>query len=394
MNHNRVLTCHRRDLLRWSLVSPAFAAGASSVRSQGRWPQAGEPLMPVEAVQRLGLGINLDGYFESVSPGLWGHSYTPDDIVRARAAGFTSVRLPVRWDTHTSRDIESRIDPAFFELIDRYVDACERTQTYCILDVHHFRSLDGDPPDLEETWRPPADSAGPRLRNLWRQIAEHYRQRGNWLIFDIYNEPHGALTAGRWNALYRTIRDDIRRSQSDRLLMLAAPNYAAYWDLWSLERDLFDRYTLASVHWYEPHGFTHQGAYGARGPARQTFGLAAQHDEINTAFGKLARWTREHPQHPVVLGEFGVNHRRIDGSYVDRSSRVTYAQAIRSAALAHGITATTWWGYRGQWGMFDQPQHPGQWEPGFLGALGLKEPARPTSSPASAASVASRPTQR
>jgi aryl-phospho-beta-D-glucosidase BglC (GH1 family) len=55
---------------------------------------------------------------EAPVEGAWGLTVTDDFIDKASAAGFTSVRLPVRWSNHASARAPFTIDPAFIGRVD------------------------------------------------------------------------------------------------------------------------------------------------------------------------------------------------------------------------------------------------------------------------------------
>lgn len=321
----------------------------------------------VSMARRMGVGINLDGYFESVTPGLWGHTYMLADLATVKAAGFKHVRLPIRWDTHTSQEYMSTIDESFFLLIDSFVQECANLGLICIIDVHHFRSLEGDSPDLEETWVPPANSGPERLKLLWRQIAARYSNDAH-VVFDIYNEPHNAFNETLWFNTYREIRNDIRRTHPTRILMLSCSHYAAHWDTWSVPYDLFDHHTILKVHFYHPSSFTHQQTPVTFGPPNVV--------DLTTEMVKAPQWRTRYPFLGLAIGEYGCVNRRNDGSYVTQADRLFYAQTVAQQADAAGFDCRCWWGFKGTWGMYQQPIEGGSgnhagWTPGFLSAIGI-----------------------
>src|SRR3546814_18632286 len=67
------------------------------------------------------------------------------DFARIRAAGFTTVRIPVRW-MHRSRETAPHtIDPAFLDRVEAVVDQALAADLNVILNSHHFDALDKDP---------------------------------------------------------------------------------------------------------------------------------------------------------------------------------------------------------------------------------------------------------
>ena len=56
-----------------------------------------EMRVPTSPVQRC---MNLGGALEAPNEGDWGYTIREKDLEAIKAAGFDTVRLPVRWDVH------------------------------------------------------------------------------------------------------------------------------------------------------------------------------------------------------------------------------------------------------------------------------------------------------
>jgi endoglucanase len=65
-------------------------------------------------------GISLGGLFETTPPGAW---LRDRHFAVLAEAGFTTVRLPVKWSAHADTTPPYAIDPAFLAAVDRAVDA-------------------------------------------------------------------------------------------------------------------------------------------------------------------------------------------------------------------------------------------------------------------------------
>src|SRR5439155_5821108 len=98
----------------------------------------------------LGRGVNFGNMFEAPTEGAWGLTVTDDFIDKATAAGFTSVRLPVRWSNHAGVQAPFTIDAAFMSRVESVVDKLLAKGIVVVLDMHHYRQLDGDPLDAGE----------------------------------------------------------------------------------------------------------------------------------------------------------------------------------------------------------------------------------------------------
>jgi endoglucanase len=219
----------------------------------------------------------------------------------------SSVRLPVRWSNHASSDARAIIEPAFFARVDTVIDTLLARGVTVVLNMHHYRQLDGDALDPGER---AVDSSVVQVRmlSMWQQIARRYATRSPSLLFEIYNEPHGALEP-HWNALLSRALRVIRASNPTRLVVVGPTHWNAAHRLPQLELPP-DPHLLLTVHHYEPFDFTHQGASWVQ-PVKPTgvdccddAMLIRMREPLDIAVRESARLA-----YPVFVGEFGAYER-------------------------------------------------------------------------------------
>jgi len=99
----------------------------------------------------IGRGVNFGNMLEAPTEGAWGLAVTSDFIDKASAAGFSSVRLPVRWSNHASAEAPFTIDAAFMQRVESVVDELLAKGLVVIV------SDRADPLELRQ--RPPAAQA-------------------------------------------------------------------------------------------------------------------------------------------------------------------------------------------------------------------------------------------
>src|SRR5439155_21126552 len=116
--------------------------------------------------RQLSRGVNLGNALEAPREGAWGLALKADYFQRIKQAGFQSVRLPIRWSAHAATEPPFTIDPTFFQRIDWAIDQALSNDLAAVVNVHHY----------DEMLRTP-DRHLPRLKALWQQIAERYRDR-------------------------------------------------------------------------------------------------------------------------------------------------------------------------------------------------------------------------
>jgi endoglucanase len=288
---------------------------------------------------RIGRGVNLGNALEAPKEGEWGVTLEPDYFRLISEQGFDSVRVPIRWSAHALTDTPFTIDPVFFDRIDWVVEQAVANDLVVILNIHHYEEIFSDPPGQRE-----------RFLALWEQIAGHYQDTPETVVFELLNEPNGdQLTAPVWNELAAEALAVVRRGNPQRFVIIGPVNWNNVDALSSLELPADDRRIIATFHYYNPFQFTHQGAewtagsdswLGTTWEATETQRAAVQRD-----LEKAAQWSREN-QRPVYLGEFGAYHK------ADMQSRARWTEFVARTAEAGGMS-WAYWEFCAGFGIYD-----------------------------------------
>lgn len=170
-------------------------------------------------------------------------------------AGFTAVRLPVKWSAHALSAAPYTIDLTFFKRIDWAVCNATSLGLSIIVNVHHYDELLTDPAAHLE-----------RFLALWRQIADCYKTQNDHVFFEILNEPNGKLEP-LWNEYAGKALAVIRQSNPTRAVSIGPNGWnsiARLEELVSLSGSELDRAFLRPV-------LVHASRRGV-GHARQTHG--------------------------------------------------------------------------------------------------------------------------
>jgi len=282
----------------------------------------------------LGRGVNFGNMLEAPTEGAWGLEVTDDFIEKTASAGFTSVRLPVRWSNHASAQAPFTIDAAFMTHVDSLIQKLLGKGLVVVLDMHHYRQLDGDQLDSGEF--PVADAAvDVRFVMLWEQIAARFQSRDQRLVFELYNEPHGRLNGEAWNTLAARALGVVRRTNAGRVVVIGPTSWNNASDL-RLLRLPNDSNLIVTVHNYAPFTFTHQGAEWVTPvlPVGVSCCNASQVAEMTAPLDLAKAWSAA-AHYPVYVGEFGAYSKADDGS------RIEFNQKMRDAMESRGMT----WGY-------------------------------------------------
>ena len=164
------------------------------------------------ANNRLSRGINLANALEAPKEGGWGVMLQPEYFRVIRAAGFATVRLPVRWSGHAQSSASYTIDQKFAERVGWAVEEALANKLNVVVNVHHYEEMNTHPAEHL-----------PRLVALWEQIAARYKDRPAEVYFELLNEPRGNLTESRWNAIIPELLAAVRKT-TPRRPVIAVPD--------------------------------------------------------------------------------------------------------------------------------------------------------------------------
>ena len=124
------------------------------------------------------LDINVDDTYNLA----WNTKLSEAVIDMLKEVGIRTIRLPVTWGNHTNHD--GVIDEVWMAEIQRAVDAIVDRDLYCILNVHHDTGQDGW---LDADYSNIATMKA-KLKGLWMQIGERFKNYGHLLLFEGFNE--------------------------------------------------------------------------------------------------------------------------------------------------------------------------------------------------------------
>lgn len=306
-----------------------------------------------EANQRLGRGVNLGNFLEAPRDADWGADIRAEHFALIRQAGFNSVRLPVRWPDYAAKSSPFAIEPAFFKRVDRLLAAAEAQDLNVVMNIHHFEGLDSDP-----------DAYSLKFKSLWEQIATRYKDRGKFLYFELNNEPHSKLNE-RWNDILRIGLAAVRKTNPTRPVIVGPPHWNGIWALPKLKLP-DDPNLIVTVHMYNPHEFTHQGASWANPEVQALknlkWGTADEVRKLEQELAEAAQWGKDNGR-PLFLGEFGAYQA------APMASRVKWTDTVVRAAEQHKMS-WAYWEFCAGFGIYDVDTK--KWNDPLVQALGLR----------------------
>ena len=279
-----------------------------------------------EQNRKLARTIKLGNIWESPAEGEWGVPLEANFFPVIQSAGFTAIRLPVRWSAHAMLDSPYSLDADFLQRVDWALDQALGNNLSVVFDIHHYEEMFLDPLGEKQ-----------RLLGLWTNLAVAVQDRPSDVIFELFNEPHGDFTTGLWNESLREGVQRIREIDPYRTLMVGTADWGGAGGLEDLVLPA-DSNLIVTIHYYEPFQFTHQGTEwnsGSEDWLGTTWnGSAAELEALDEQFDRIQSWASTHGV-PIFVGEFGSYHRAA------MSSRLAWTHAVVEACEARGFS----WGY-------------------------------------------------
>ncbi len=317
----------------------------------------------IEYAQALGLGWNLGNQFDAHSNGMasetaWGNAAATQDLFIALAqAGFRSVRIPITWLGHIGEAPDYTIDAAWLDRIAEVVDYAENAGLRAIINIHHDGADSAYWLDIKNAATDATKNAAVKaqLAAMWKQIAERFADKGQFLMFEAFNEIHDGkwgwgdnrndggkqyATLNEWN---QTFVDAVRSTGGNNATrFLGIPGYCTNPSLTIdnlvLPDDTANDRLLVAVHFYDPSTFAIEAKYTEWGHT----GTAGKKDtwgDENNVTDTFASLTGKFTGRGIYVGEFGATTRADARA---ESFRLYYLEYVCRAAADKDIALFFW----------------------------------------------------
>ena len=277
---------------------------------------------------------------EKVDETLWGNPKATKELFTSlKKNGVNAVRIPVTWRDHM--DSNGNIDREWMDRVQQVVDYAYSQGMYVIINVHHDGG--GDPKCgawiIEESQKD-YNTFLKKYKNVWKQIAERFKNYSDYLIFESMNEVgfdtlYNKNKADAYNLINKINQDfvDIIRAtggnNAKRHLLIAG----YYTDiertcdsLYKMPDDKAGRCIL-SVHYYTPWDF-------CTCDIKHTWGTKSEVRQMETLIGKMKKNFVDKGI-PVIIGEYAAS-----GS--DLSSCIFFIEKLNKLCSDYGIATFIW----------------------------------------------------
>lgn len=290
-------------------------------------PTFAEPFASIDAAAQsmtLGRGVNVLGYDPVwIDPAK--AKFTPAHFKLIHDAGFQNVRIVLQSFDYI--DADGKLSPDWLATLDTMVKAALDQGLTVILDEHDWLLCGKD-----------AATCKIKLHAFWSQIAPRYKNAPSRVIFELLNEPHGAITDDVWNEMLAETLALVRASNPNRNIVIGAGHWNGLESLATLKLPESDRHIITTFHYYHPMTFTHQGAPwvdpNITALSNIPWGSDADFALLNKEFDIVKSWSAAHDR-PIYLGEFGAYDK------APMEYRVKWDGAVARAAETRGFS----WGY-------------------------------------------------
>lgn len=312
-----------------------------------------------QAVTHMNIGWNLGNSLDCVDfppeytdeyELYWGNPMVTPELIKAvKAAGFSSIRVPITWNEHM--DGNDIVNEEWMNRVTEVVDMVLAEDLYCIINVHHDtgannRWLRADADGYDKMSR--------RFAVLWQQIANHFIDYDERLLFEGFNElsDHNSSTgypddSGKMadditeayritNNLNQLFVDTVRATggNNQQRNLICSTFYSSIYidvlDQFKLPDDQTKGHLIAKVISYAPFDFTFRNNdLSVDQFDRQGYKM------VDATFAVTAKYFTER-KIPYIIAEFGAMNKEND------AERAEFAAYFRKKAKQAG-TALFWW---------------------------------------------------
>jgi len=312
-----------------------------------------------EIASKVKIGWNLGNTLEAIGgETAWGNPKATQRLIDSvKAAGFSTIRLPVSWDSHANSTTHI-IDSAWMARVKEVVDYCIKDSLYVFINIHYDNGW------LEKHVNT-TDSANVKVKQkaYWTQIATYFKDYDEHLLFASANEPNAsdAKATAILMSYHQVFIDAVRATggnNSSRTLIIQGPDTDmdktnSYMN--TMPVDTICNRLMVEVHYYTPWNFCGMskdetwgkmfyywgnGYHSTITPSRNpTWGeesdMAKYFDMMKVKFVDKGI--------PVIIGEYGASARKgIPEIALHNASREFWYKTVVQYAVNRGLIPYVW----------------------------------------------------
>ena len=321
----------------------------------------------LEVSKVMGNGINLGNTMESgdrkklgtdaaikLYETNWGQPVTTQDMVNGmKDAGFDTLRIPIAWTCAINyEDGDYTIRKEFMDRIEEIVNYALNADMFVVINDHWDGGWWGMFGAEDESVR---ESAMTLYTEMWKQIAEHFADYDERLIYESSNEQLGNSLNEKWdgkdgvltkdecyettNKINQTFVDIVRAAGGNndhRFLLIAGYDTnidSTCDDRFKMPTDTAKDKLLISVHYYDPSGYCLDNGSGS-------WGMKTHYQDMNTTLKKMTNFTEA--GYGVIIGEWGVLHTAAEIEEGPREGTLLYMENFLDNCDLYGYAPLLW----------------------------------------------------
>ena len=329
-------------------------------------------------LHNMGIGINLGNTMESFGNWFdtskvsnfetaWGSPIITKEMIRGmHTAGFETIRVPVAWSNMMSKDGNYTIDQAYFNRVDEIIGWALEEGMYVVLNDHYDGGWWGQFGSVKyqaEAWK--------RYEAIWTQVADHYKDYSNYLIFESANEElgrrlndaldaqgnandngtKGTLTEDQCyetaNKINQKFIDIVRASggKNDKRFLLIAgydTDITRTCDSrFQMPKDTIADHLMISIHCYSPETYCLVEDPNNSWGFTDTWGTEEDKKTLQTKLRQM-KLNFSDKGIPVIIGEYGVANTNINGVGTRKKNRNLYFEEVCKYAIDAGMCPVLW----------------------------------------------------
>ena len=313
----------------------------------------------------LGMGWNLGNQFDAHSNGVssetaWSNSKASQStFTKVKAAGFSTVRIPVTWLGHIGPAPDYKIEDAWLDRIAQVVGFAETAGLNAVINIHHDGSECEYWLDINTAAKDPAvhQQILEQVSAMWGQIAERFKDKGDFLLFESFNEIQDGgwgwgdnLKDGgkqyqclhEWNQAFVNSVRATGGNNANRILVV--PAYCTNVDIaiesFRMPEDSANDRLVMAVHSYDPYDYTLKAKYSewghtadpaAKYPGDNESDMKKMFEKIYSNF--ISKGI------PVYMGEFGCVNRATER---EQKFQQYYLKYYAKLAKTYGVASMIW----------------------------------------------------
>jgi endoglucanase len=316
----------------------------------------------VELASKIKIGWNLGNSLEAIGgETAWGNPMATQAFINlVKQSGFNAIRIPCAWNAgHLSNPEKAEINTQWLARVKEVVMYCTNNDMYAIINIH----WDGG--WLENNCNPSKqDDNNAKQKAFWQQIATHFRDFDEHLLFAGANEPNvdDATQMAVLNSYSQTFIDAVRSTggkNAYRTLIIQGPStdIAKTNSLMIMPTDKTPNRLMVEVHYYTPWNFCGMTKDETWGKMFYYWGKqnhVSTEPDRNASYGeetdvdknfRLMKTKFVDNGIPVVLGEFSATRRtELTGTSLEKhlASRAYFNKYIVKQAKANGLIPFYW----------------------------------------------------